>query len=112
MTYPGSPLSRLKYRFQLLMDMIERSAPRVDTFGMWAGGIIGSIGAAMTVEHEWYPTRSFTEVLITFLGDLIRIVHSWLPWSVADTATYFGFGLFLLSLIVRIVRRLNRIGST
>ena len=112
MAYKGSVPTRTKIAFQLGMDWIERSAPRLDAFGLWAGGILTLIGAAIIWGHEHYPAVSFTETAISILSAWIRALHSWLPWSVADTTTYLGVPLFLLSLSLALVRRLNRIGST
>ncbi len=112
MPYAGSFASGIWRRCQAALDVLEDRAPWADKAALFIGLAIGLLGFCATYYHNKYPGSALTEAMIGKLGDAIRHVHSLLPWSVADTATYLGPLVAGISLVVILVRWLYNHGGT
>src|SRR5262249_725613 len=105
----GSLYAKFKARFGFLGDAIERFSPRIDLWLLWDGFGIGLAGVVATLF-----SLSFANLFCMAVTAASDFVHTHIPFhlSVADFATYAGFGLALLTLALRwVIQRIQK-GST
>jgi hypothetical protein len=112
MQYRESFESRIRSGLERLVEGLEQRAPRLEIWCFWIGAVLGVVAIVVTLLHHFLPSHSLTEDLIAIIAISIRTIHEWMHLPLADLATYASGPPLALSLILWLVKRINRWGGT